>query len=118
MISPLMCLGMNWWVSKQSKYLQGPEYNVEIEQEFKTSKLTNINSIKIGKWGILNKSCHFCYLDQHAFIEKIMTSPPKTKLLKFMTFSWQFRFPTQIQDFSGLFMTVETLVISLLPSPI
>ena len=62
--------------------------------------------MKIGKRGVLTRSCKFWYLDQHASI-KNHDFPPK--LLKFMTFSWQFRFPTQIQDFSGLLMTVVTL---------
>ena len=43
--------------------------------------------MKIGKRGILNRSCKVWYLDQHTSIKKIMTfhdfSP---KLLKFMTF--------------------------------
>ena len=50
----------------KAEYLQDPDYNVE--QEFKL-QLKNVNSMKMGKRGVLNRSCKFCYLGQHASIK-------------------------------------------------
>ena len=41
----------------KAEYLQDPDFNV-------------VNSMKIGKCGVLNRSCKFCYFDQHASIKK------------------------------------------------
>ena len=52
----------------KAECLQDPDYNVE--QEFTLQKLKNVNSMKIGKRGVLNRSCKFSYFDQHASIKK------------------------------------------------
>ena len=64
--------------------------------------------MKIGKRGVLNRFCKFCYLDQHTFITKFMTfhdsPPPPPKIVKihdlFMTI--------QVSDSdSGLFRFIH-----------
>ena len=51
----------------RAEYLQDPDYNVNINLNF---KIKNVNSMKIAKHGVLNRFCKFRYLDQHASIKK------------------------------------------------
>ena len=56
------------------EYLQDPVWNKNLNFKMWNKnlnfKIKKFNSMKTGKRGVLNRSCKFCYSDQHASIKK------------------------------------------------